>query len=343
MEDVEPRVRAEQRRRPGRRRSGRRRRGERPCGSGSRATRGAPPAASVRSTVADDEVEAEVTSRSRHRRRLPSAGSGHARSCPSSSPHATPRRRSPRPCRASSVSRYATSSSSSSTTGRTTGPPASWRSSRTSGSRSSGTTTPLGLAGALNVGLDAARGTYVARMDADDVALPGWLDAVLGRIAREPRVAVVGTGMIDLLPRRRARNGPPHGRRARRRALGRAVLVAVLPLDRRRRPVGRSSSTGSATTPRSKRARTTTSGRACSGSPTATTFADALVLYRKHDAQASARRAELQLECRRRVALRQIEALAPTLAGGRARARVARRWRAAARGRHARRGSRRAP
>ena len=44
----------------------------------------------------------------------------------------------------------------------------------------------------------------------------------------------------------------------------------------------------------------------------------ALVLYRKHDAQASARRAELQLECRRRVALRQIEALAPTLAGGRA-------------------------
>ena len=60
--------------------------------------------------------------------------------------------------------------------------------------------TPLGLAGALNVGLDAARGTYVARMDADDVALPGWLDAVVGRIAREPPVAVVGTGMIDLLP-----------------------------------------------------------------------------------------------------------------------------------------------
>ena len=46
--------------------------------------------------------------------------------------------------------------------------------------------TPLGLAGALNVGLDAARGTYVARMDADDVALPGWLDAVLGASRASP-------------------------------------------------------------------------------------------------------------------------------------------------------------
>ena len=35
---------------------------------------------------------------------------------------------------------------------------------------------PLGLAGALNVGLDAAAGTYLARMDADDVALPRWLE-----------------------------------------------------------------------------------------------------------------------------------------------------------------------
>ena len=31
---------------------------------------------------------------------------------------------------------------------------------------------PLGLAGALNAGLDVARGMHVARMDADDVALP---------------------------------------------------------------------------------------------------------------------------------------------------------------------------
>ena len=44
----------------------------------------------------------------------------------------------------------------------------------------------------------------------------------------------------------------------------------------------------------------------------------ALVLYRRHDGQASTRRAELQLECRRRVALRQIEQIVPDLTGQRA-------------------------
>jgi len=57
---------------------------------------------------------------------------------------------------------------------------------------------PLGLAGALNVGLDAARGTYVGRLDADDVALPRWLERVVGRIRSLPSAAVVGAGTIDL-------------------------------------------------------------------------------------------------------------------------------------------------
>ena len=56
----------------------------------------------------------------------------------------------------------------------------------------------LGLAGALNVGFDAATGTYIARMDADDLAVPGWLAAVLGRIRSAPGTAAVGCGMIDL-------------------------------------------------------------------------------------------------------------------------------------------------
>ncbi len=45
---------------------------------------------------------------------------------------------------------------------------------------------------------------------------------------------------------------------------------------------------------------------------------EALVLYRRHAGQASTRRAALQLECRRRVALRQIDALAPQLGAERA-------------------------
>ena len=53
---------------------------------------------------------------------------------------------------------------------------------------------PLGLAGALNVGLDDARGRYVARMDADDIALPDWLARVLERVGSSPPAAVVGTG-----------------------------------------------------------------------------------------------------------------------------------------------------
>ena len=57
---------------------------------------------------------------------------------------------------------------------------------------------PLGLAGALNRGLDVAGGTYVARMDADDVALPRWLERVVSRIRSRPSAAVVGTGTIDL-------------------------------------------------------------------------------------------------------------------------------------------------
>lgn len=77
----------------------------------------------------------------------------------------------------------------------------------------------LGLAGALNVGLDAARGRYIARMDADDLALPEWLEHVLGRIEAAPEVAVVGTGMIDLAGRSWERS--TGCRRARGRCAGR--------------------------------------------------------------------------------------------------------------------------
>jgi len=177
--------------------------------------------------------------------------------------------------------------------------------------------TALGLAGALNVGLDVARGTYVARMDADDVALPGWLDAVLARIVGEPRVAVVGTGMIDLLPG--GEPGTVHRMPAGTGAVRWAALFSS-PFFHSTVAVDRSvleqhALRYDASFEESEDYDLWTRLLAVADGDN---VRDALVLYRKHDAQASARRAELQLECRRRVALRQIEALAPSLAGRRA-------------------------
>jgi glycosyltransferase involved in cell wall biosynthesis len=54
----------------------------------------------------------------------------------------------------------------------------------------------LGLAASLNRALDAASGKYVARLDADDVALPKRLARQVERMG--DGTAVVGTAVIDL-------------------------------------------------------------------------------------------------------------------------------------------------
>ena len=56
----------------------------------------------------------------------------------------------------------------------------------------------LGLAASLNRGLDQASGRYVARLDSDDVALPGRLESQIRRIGAAPAVAVLGGGILDL-------------------------------------------------------------------------------------------------------------------------------------------------
>ena len=170
---------------------------------------------------------------------------------------------------------------------------------------------PLGLAGALNVGLDAARGRYVARMDADDVALPGWLERILARIEASPRVAVVGTGMIDLADRSL---GTVHRMPQGVRAVHWAALFSspffhsTVLLDRRVLDAHglRYDATFGESEDYDLWARLLSVADGDN-------VPEALVLYRKHGAQASAQRAELQRDCRRRVALRQIEALAPQL------------------------------
>jgi glycosyltransferase involved in cell wall biosynthesis len=56
--------------------------------------------------------------------------------------------------------------------------------------------TQLGLAASLNRGLDTASGKYVARLDADDVALPHRFERQVERIGGG--TAVVGSAVVDL-------------------------------------------------------------------------------------------------------------------------------------------------
>lgn len=55
--------------------------------------------------------------------------------------------------------------------------------------------TNLGVAGALNAGLEICRNDRVARMDADDIMLPGRLKAQMLYMNQNPQTAVVGTGL----------------------------------------------------------------------------------------------------------------------------------------------------
>jgi glycosyltransferase involved in cell wall biosynthesis len=50
-----------------------------------------------------------------------------------------------------------------------------------------------GIADAVATGLERARGRFIARMDADDVSLPGRFSAQLAALAEDDRLAVVGT------------------------------------------------------------------------------------------------------------------------------------------------------
>jgi glycosyltransferase involved in cell wall biosynthesis len=176
---------------------------------------------------------------------------------------------------------------------------------------------PLGLAGALNVGFDAARGSLLARMDADDLALPEWLERVVARIRSAPAAAVVGAGMIDL--HEDGSLGTVHFMPTGARSVRWAALFSspffhsTLVIDRAvldEHGLRYDTAFGeSEDYDLWARMLTVADGD---------NIPDPLVLYRKHSEQASARRAMLQRECQREVALRQIAALAPALDGDRA-------------------------
>ena len=174
----------------------------------------------------------------------------------------------------------------------------------------------LGLAGALNVGLDAASGTYVARMDADDIALPRWLETTLGRL-RAGRSAVAGSGMIDLDGD--GRLGTVHRMPAGARAVRWAALFSS-PFFHSTVVIDRAvlDDHGLRYDPAFGESEDYDLWARLLAVADGDNVRDGLVLYRKHESQASARRAALQRECQRRVALRQIAAVAPGLGEERA-------------------------
>ena len=53
----------------------------------------------------------------------------------------------------------------------------------------------LGLAKSFNIGINAARGTYIARMDADDMSVNDRLEKELGFLKTHPDIDIVGTAV----------------------------------------------------------------------------------------------------------------------------------------------------
>jgi glycosyltransferase involved in cell wall biosynthesis len=70
-----------------------------------------------------------------------------------------------------------------------------------------------GIVGALNEGVAAARGELLARMDGDDVALPGRFQAQVDFLLAHPECVAVGTAVeiIDSFGARVDRHHPPTG------------------------------------------------------------------------------------------------------------------------------------
>ncbi len=56
----------------------------------------------------------------------------------------------------------------------------------------------IGQTASLNIGLREARGEYVARIDADDLALPGWLAAQAAGARQHPACAVISLPIVQI-------------------------------------------------------------------------------------------------------------------------------------------------
>ena len=180
-----------------------------------------------------------------------------------------------------------------------------------------------GLAASLNRGLDAAEGRYVARLDSDDVARADRLQLQVARIESGPRVAVVGSAVRDLDEHGTVgalHRGPIGARGVRWLSLFSSPFFHPTVLVDRERldALGLRYDTSFAES--EDYDLWTRLLQHADGA----NLPDALVLKRVHPAQASQRRGDVQESFQRRVALREIERVAPEVDAERA-------WRVGAR------------
>ena len=170
----------------------------------------------------------------------------------------------------------------------------------------------IGLAASLNRALDQARGRYLARLDADDVAMPDRLERQLARIMSSPPVSVLGTAVVELDETGglgRLLYMPERPAAVRWAALFSSpffhpsVLVEREALERH----------GLRYDPEYLESEDYDLWTRLLAVAEGGNLRDPLVLYRIHVDQASHRRRDLQLGFQQRVALREIARVAPEL------------------------------
>ena len=170
----------------------------------------------------------------------------------------------------------------------------------------------LGLAASLNRALERASGRFVARLDADDLALPRRLELQVARLRSQPSVAIVGSDVADIdeLGRLGQVHELPRGSVAVRwHALFGApffhptVLVDRELLDRQ----------GLRYDPSFLESEDYHLWTRLLAFGDGDNVPEPLVLKRAHPAQASARRRDVQVSFQRRVALAEIALIAPEL------------------------------
>jgi len=170
--------------------------------------------------------------------------------------------------------------------------------------------TRLGLAASLNRALDVADGKYVARLDSDDVARPDRIERQVARIGTAPRVAVVGSAVVDL--DEHGRSGRTHVMPSGTRPLRWLALFSspffhpTVLVDREQLE-----SHGLRYDPEFLESEDYDLWARLFAFADGDNLREALVLKRVHAGQASQRRRDLQESFRRRVARREIERVAP--------------------------------